>query len=116
MTRADFLAKNRHIKNTMLSTTTRKRLENILARMSAREEVSLEERIYLQKFADRDQTVATWLSKAKKAQQEFKPKDAIDQLLDGLQLGFSDPEEDFKKGEDDLGDWFSGAPSWLGRS
>ena len=45
----------------MLTPSTRLRLQNIVHRIGADEAVSLEERIYLQKFADRHHAVAAWL-------------------------------------------------------
>lgn len=43
----------------MLTPTTRLRLQGILDRIAADESVSLAERIYVQKFADRDASVAS---------------------------------------------------------
>ena len=100
----------------MLSTSTRLRLNKILERIANDLPVSLSERVYLHKYADRDQTVASWLHKARRLQQNKKPEDGIDQLLGDLELGSVDPERAYKPEEDDLSDWFRGAPSWLGRS
>ncbi len=100
----------------MLSTSTRLRLEDILHRLATNKRVSLNERVFLQKFADRDQTVASWVNKARRLQQKPQPQDEIDNLLNGLCLGSSDPDSTFQKDADDLGDWFGGAPSWLSRS
>ena len=100
----------------MLSTSTRLRLQDILKRLARGEEVSLPERVYVHKFADRDQTVSSWLNKARRLQQKDQPQDSVDHLLDDLGLCSPDPESSFRPGEDDLGDWFRGAPSWLGRS
>ncbi len=100
----------------MLSTSTRLRLENILSRIANGEEVSLQERVYVHKFADRDQTVSSWLKKARRLQQKSSNSDCIDKLLNDLALGSSDPRSSYQPEEDDLGEWFGGAPSWLGRS
>jgi hypothetical protein len=40
----------------------------------------------------------------------------IDRLLADLDLGPAEPDEGFDPGDDDLGDWFRGAPGWLRRS
>ena len=100
----------------MLSENARQRLKDILCRVANNMPVSLTERVYLQKHADQDQTVANWLHQARSMQQEAKPKDSIDDLLHELSLGSADPEVNFNPKEDDLGEWFGGAPSWLGRS
>ena len=78
--------------------------------------VSLEERKYLHKYADRDQRVASWLHKARRQQlQRERSVDPLENLLDGLSLGPLDPDTSHL-GDDDLGEFFLGAPSWLGRS
>jgi hypothetical protein len=41
----------------------------------------------------------------------------VDQLLNGLDLGDVDPDRSLhQERDDDLGDWFRGAPDWLRRS
>lgn len=99
----------------MLNPSTRLRLREILDRIGNDLPVSLQERITLQKFADRDQRVADWLRQARR-QRNQAPGDGLDRLLEGLNLGSGDPEAPFRSSEDDLGDWFGGAPSWLRRS
>ena len=100
----------------MLSTATRLRIQRILARLSKGELVSLQERVFINKFASRDQTVSNWLKRAIRIQQGWEANNPIDKLIDGLDLGSSDPNASFNPDQEDLGDWFSGAPSWLGRS
>ena len=100
----------------MLSTSSRLRIQNILIRLARDEEVSLHERIYITKFADRDQTVSSWLNKAKKIQKRNADFDSIDNLITDLGIGSADPDNLYNPDQQDLGDWFTGAPSWLGRS
>ena len=100
----------------MLSTSTRFRLKGILERIAAGEEVSLQERIYVGKFADQNQTVATCLRRAQRAQVKKGNTNELDDLADGLGLVSTDPESIYQPKTDDLGEWFSEAPSWLGRS
>jgi len=100
----------------MLSPTTRLRLQGILDRISQDQPVTLQERIYLQKFADRDQGVADWLRRARRQRSQTSSADGIDRFLDALNLGPADPDGHFRGGEEDLGDWFGGAPGWLRRS
>ena len=40
----------------------------------------------------------------------------IEELLNGLDLCSSDPHSTYNPDQDDLGEWFSGAPSWIRRS
>ncbi len=100
----------------MLSTSNQVRLKDILQRVAKGEEVNLQERIYLGKLADQNPTIETCLRRAKRMQQNQTAIDKIDLLLNDLDLGASDPQSSFKPKIDDLGEWFSGAPSWIARS
>ena len=100
----------------MLSQSTKKRVQEILSRISKDQTISIEERLYLQRLADKNQTIASWLHQARRKQQCPQSNSGIDQLLGDLSLGSLDPDDSFLPDKDDLGDWFRGAPSWLGRS
>lgn len=102
----------------MLTPSTRLRLQNIVHRIGADQEVSLQERIYLQKFADRDHAVAAWLRQARRRQQAASSQ-GLDRLMAELDLGEVDPGAAFRPDPEDpgdLGDWFGQAPDWLRRS
>jgi hypothetical protein len=99
----------------MLTPATRLRLQAIVDRIGADQPVSLDERIYLQKFADRDRSVAGWLRRARRRRQGL-PEPGVDRLLADLDLGEVEGTPPFRPDRDDLGDWFSGAPDWLRRS
>ncbi|NCZ84577.1 MAG: hypothetical protein EBY94_02740 [Burkholderiaceae bacterium] len=102
----------------MLTPATRIRLQDILQRIRSDASVSLEERIYVQKFADRNHTVAGWLHQARRDQQAACG-DGLDRLLAQLDLGAVDSEPPFRPDPEDpgdLGDWFGQAPDWLRRS
>ncbi len=100
----------------MLSTASRLRIQAILKRLAKGEKVSLKERIYINKYASRDQNVSAWLRKASRLQQNKPCSNHVDELLHNLDLHSSDPHATYNKEIDDLGEWFSGAPSWLRRS
>jgi hypothetical protein len=100
----------------MLTPSTRLRLQAIIGRLGNDEPVSLQERIYVQKFADRDQAVAGWLRAARRRRLGREPADGIDRLLDAMNLGPSEPGAPYRPGEDDIEGWFGGAPGWLRRS
>lgn len=100
----------------MLSTSTRLRLKDILQRIASGKEVSLEERIYVDKFADKNQTIASCLRRANRLQQKQEVTNGIDHLLNDLDLIVSDPHSSYHPKIDDIGEWFGGAPSWLVRS
>jgi hypothetical protein len=100
----------------MLTTTSRLRIQEILTRLSMGKEVTLEERIYINKYATRNQNVSSWLRKASRIQRQEKINNEIDELLNGLDLSADEPHVTYNPDHDDLGEWFSGAPSWIRRS
>ena len=100
----------------MLTSSARIRIQEILIRLSNGNEVTLEERIYINKYASRDQNVSCWLRKASNHQRQKKSSNPIDELLNGLDLFSSEPHSTYNPDQDDLGEWFSGAPSWIKRS
>ncbi|MBW3041093.1 hypothetical protein [Prochlorococcus marinus] len=100
----------------MLSTSSRLRIQEILCRIAMRKEVTLEERIYINKYASRYSNVSAWLRKASNLQRQKLSSNPIDELLNGLDLCSSDPHATYNPDHDDLGEWFSGSPSWVRRS
>ena len=100
----------------MLTPSTRLRLQAIIKRIANAEPISLAERIYVQKFADRDPSVWSWLKQAQRQQQQGAPQPGLDRFLADMNIGEIGPKGAFDPKHDDLGDWFSGAPSWLRRS
>tara|TARA_Y100001968_G_scaffold317896_1_gene347454 strand:- start:226 stop:474 length:249 start_codon:yes stop_codon:yes gene_type:complete len=79
-------------------------------------QVTLEERIYINKYATKNQNVSSWLRKALLIQRKEPIQNQIDELLNGLDLGSDEPHSTYDPDRDDLGEWFSGAPSWIRRS
>ena len=100
----------------MLTTSTRVRIQEILSRIAKGDKVTLEERIYINKYASSNQNVSAWLRKASYLQRNMLNNNPTDELLNGLNLCSSDPHSTYNPDNDDLGEWFSGAPSWLRRS
>tara|TARA_Y100001968_G_C19356510_1_gene717469 strand:- start:933 stop:1235 length:303 start_codon:yes stop_codon:yes gene_type:complete len=100
----------------MLTTSTRLRIQEILTRLAKGNKVTLQERIYINKYASRYQIVSTWLRRASLHQQNRVSSTPIDQLLNDLDLCSPDPHSTYNPDQDDLGEWFSGAPSWIRRS
>ena len=74
----------------MLESSTRVRIQEILTRLSKGNEVTLEERIYINKYASRDQNVSAWLRKASHIQRNQINSDPIDELLNELDLCLSE--------------------------
>ena len=100
----------------MLTTSSRLKIQEILTRLSKGNQVTLEERIYINKYATKNQNVSSWLRKASLMQRNKVISNPIDKLLNGLDLSSDDPHGTYNPEKDDLGEWFSGAPSWLRRS
>ena len=100
----------------MLTTSSRLRIQEILSRLAMGDQVTLEERIYINKYATKNQNVSTWLKRASRIQRNQHKSDPIDELLNGLDLCSEEPNSTYNPKQDDLGEWFSGAPSWIRRS
>ena len=100
----------------MLTTSSRLRIQEILSRLALGNQVTLEERIYINKYATKNQNVSTWLRKASSIQRNKNISNPIDELLNGLNLCSEEPHSTYNPDQDDLGEWFSGAPSWIRRS
>ena len=100
----------------MLTTSSRLRIQEILNRLSIGDQVTLEERIYINKYASKNQNVSSWLRKASLIQRNEHKYNPIDTLLNELDLCSEEPHSTFNPEQDDLGEWFSGAPSWIRRS
>tara|TARA_Y100001968_G_C18789320_1_gene450458 strand:+ start:235 stop:537 length:303 start_codon:yes stop_codon:yes gene_type:complete len=100
----------------MLTTSARVRIQEILIRLSKGKKVTLDERIYINKYASKNQNVSAWLRKASHVQRNSIKSNPINKLLHELDLYSSDPHSTYNPDQDDLGEWFSGAPSWLRRS
>ena len=101
----------------MLSTKTRLMLQDILKRLASRQEVSLQERILLQKYANRHSTVWSWLRQARSIQARGRlSQDSVSGFLQTINLAGQDPDEHFNPSQDDIGDWFQGTPEWVRRS
>ena len=100
----------------MISSKTIRYIKEVLKRLSSGGSVTLEERIYIQKAADEDQKVSSWLKRARRLQDGEESKSSVDKLINDLDLGPLDSDSLYKPNPDDLGNWFTGAPSWVSRS
>tara|TARA_B100000579_G_scaffold380279_1_gene348120 strand:+ start:383 stop:685 length:303 start_codon:yes stop_codon:yes gene_type:complete len=100
----------------MLTTSTRLRIQEILKRLAIGNVVTLEERIYVNKYAAKNQNVSNWLRKASNIRRKEPISNHLDELLNGLDLSSTEPHSTYNPDQDDLGEWFSGAPSWVRRS
>ena len=100
-----------------LTNQTRLKIRNIVCRISRDEEVSLDERIYVEKFAKHNSTIWTWLKKANSLRRNGKQNaDGINGLIQSLGLDGLEAENHFDPKNDDIADWFSGSPDWVRRS
>ena len=100
----------------MYSSINIEHIKKILIRISKGDEVSFKERIFIEQAADKDQTLRSWLTKARRMQQGNYPNNKVDKLLNALDLGSTEPVTINKPDPEELGNWFSGAPSWVARS
>ena len=101
----------------LLSNQKRLKIHGIIKRIAHDQSISLEERIYIEKFAKHNSTISLWLKKANSIRRNgVKNDDGIDNLLQSFGIDGLDKENHFNPNEDDISDWFGGAPDWLRRS
>ena len=101
----------------MLSNQKRQKIQEIIGRISLDKEVTLEERIYVEKHAKHSSVISLWLKKANSIRRHgLQNKGDINDLLQSLGLDGLDKENHFNSVKDDLSDWFGGSPDWIKRS
>ena len=101
----------------LLSNQKRMKIQGIIKRIAHDKSISLEERIYVEKFAKHNSTISLWLKKANSFRRNVVKSDSgIDSLLQSFGIDGLYKENHFNPNEDDISDWFGGAPDWLRRS
>ena len=101
----------------LLSNQKRLKIQNIIKRISLDKEVSLEERIYVEKYAKHSSLISLWLKKANSIRRHgLENKSSINGLLQSLGIDGLDRENHFDPNKDDISDWFGGSPDWIKRS
>ncbi len=100
-----------------LSNQMRLKIQEIIKRISLDEEVSLTERILVEKHSKHNSTVWTWLKKANSTRRYGKQdQKSINGLIQSLGIDGLGTENHFDPKNDDISDWFSGSPDWVRRS
>ena len=101
----------------LLSNQKRLKIKDIIKRISLNKEISLNERIYVEKYAQHSSTISLWLKKANSIRRHGQQnQDGINSLLQSLGIDALDKENHFNPNKDDISDWFGGSPDWLRRS
>ena len=101
----------------LLSNQKRLKIQRIIKRIAQDKSITLKERIYVEKFAHNNSTISLWLKKAKSFRRNgIKNDDGIGNLLQSFGLDGLNKENHFNPDEDDISDWFGGAPGWLRRT
>ena len=101
----------------LLSNAKRLKIQGIIKRIAQDKSITLEERIYVEKFAHHNSTISLWLKKANSFRRNGRKNDGgIDNLLQSFGIDGIDKENHFNPNEDDISDWFGSAPGWLRRS
>ena len=101
----------------LLSTQKRLKIQEIVRRISLDKEVSLKERIYVEKYAKHSSLISLWLKKANSIRRHgLQSKGSINGLLQSLGIDGLDTENHYDPNKDDISDWFGGSPDWIKRS
>ena len=100
-----------------LSLQTREKIQEIIRRISLNEEVSLEERIFVENHAKNSSSIWTWLKRASSLRRHGEQNpESINGLIQSLGLDGLESENQFNPKIEDIAEWFSGAPDWVRRS
>ena len=100
-----------------LSIQTREKIQEIIRRISINEEVTLQERIFVENHAKNSSAIWTWLKRASSLRRHGKQnQESINGLIQSLTLDGLERENQFNPKNDDIADWFCGAPDWVRRS
>jgi hypothetical protein len=94
--------------NDMLSTQYRLRLEAICKKIANKEDVSLDDMIWVEKLAKAHTTARDWLKQARRQSTQDIEEGSTDDFLNRMGLGDPDPSN-HKKGftdADDIKNWF----------
>ena len=101
----------------LLSNQKRLKIQDIIKRISLDKEVSLKERIYVEKYAKHSSQISFWLKKANSIRRHgHQSEGSINDLLQSLGIDVLDKENHFNPNKDDLSDWFGDSPDWIKRS
>ena len=101
----------------LLNNKTRLKIQEIIRRISLDEEVSLNERIFIEKYAKHSSIISLWLRKANSIRRHgLQSEDSINGLLQSLGIDGLDKENHFDPNNEDISDWFGGSPDWIKRS
>ena len=101
----------------LISNEKRTRIKEIIKRISLDKEVSLKERIYVEKYAKHSSVISLWLKKANSIRRHGVLKqDSINGLLQSLGIDGLDEENHFDPNKDDISDWFGDSSDWIKRS
>ena len=100
-----------------LSNQMRLRIQEIIRKISLDKEVSLKERILVEKYAKHNSTIWNWLKKANNIRRYGKQnQESLNGLIQSLGLDGLESENHFDPKNDNISDWFSGSPDWVRRS
>ena len=101
----------------LLSNQKRLKIQDIIKRISLDKKVSLNERIYVEKYAKHSSLISLWLKKANSIRRHgLQSKGSINGLLQSLGIDGLDKDSHFNPNNDDISDWFGGPPDWIKRS
>lgn len=100
----------------MLSPAIRQRIEFICSRIRNGADVPYADMVWIQKWADHNPSVATWLRQARRSafQQEAAPE-GMDSFCQAMDIGEPDPSDHLIGPQDpvELAEWFQNKQKWF---
>ena len=101
----------------LLNNQKRLKIQEIIRKISLDKEVSLNERILVEKYAKHSSLISLWLKKANSIRRHgIQSEGSINGILQSLGIDGLDRENHFNPNRDDISDWFGGSPDWIKRS
>ena len=101
----------------LLSNQKRLKIQEIVKRISLDKEISLQERVYVEKYAKHSSIISLWLKKANSIRRHgVQNEGSINGLIQSLGIEGLDGENHFDSNKDDITDWFGSSPDWIKRS
>tara|TARA_B100000212_G_scaffold28320_1_gene18695 strand:- start:176 stop:484 length:309 start_codon:yes stop_codon:yes gene_type:complete len=100
-----------------LSIQTREKIQDIIRRISIKEEITLQERIFVETYAKNSSTIMASLKRASSLRRHGNQNQkSINGLIQSLALDGLELENQYNPKNDDIYEWFNGAPKWVRRS
>ena len=100
-----------------LSIQNREKIQDIIRRISINQEITFQERIFVENHAKNSSSILAWLKRAISLRRhDEQNQESINGIIQSLALDGLNYEDHFDSKNDDIETWFQGSPEWIRRS